>query len=135
MNIEEMIEAAGKKKEGGMDFSRRRNMQKLRRDMRRLQSTLSMILLLRKKKAKALKVLESESTNAKALYRRAQAYINLVDLDLTEIDIKKALEIDHYNRDVKLEYKVLKEKIKEFNKKYAKFYGNMLAGNGRPVGN
>lgn len=30
-------------------------------------------------------------------------------------------------RDVKLEYKVLKEKIKEFNKKDAKFYGNMFA--------
>jgi len=31
------------------------------------------------------------------------------------------------NRDVKLEYKVLKEKVKEFNKKDAKFYGNMFA--------
>lgn len=34
----------------------------------------------------------------KALYRRAQAYIQLVDLDLAEIDIKKALEIDPDNR-------------------------------------
>lgn len=30
-------------------------------------------------------------------------------------------------RDVKLEYKALKEKVKEFNKKDAKFYGNMFA--------
>lgn len=30
-------------------------------------------------------------------------------------------------RDVKLEYKVLKEKMKEFNKKDAKFYGNMFS--------
>ena len=30
-------------------------------------------------------------------------------------------------RDVKLEYKVLKEKVKEYNKKDAKFYGNMFA--------
>lgn len=30
-------------------------------------------------------------------------------------------------RDVKLEYKILKEKIKEFNKKDAKFYSNMFA--------
>lgn len=30
-------------------------------------------------------------------------------------------------RDVKLEYKVLKGKIKEFNKKDAKFYGNMFS--------
>ncbi|XP_057808471.1 peptidyl-prolyl cis-trans isomerase FKBP62-like [Salvia miltiorrhiza] len=73
------------------------------------------------------KVLELESSNVKALYRRAQAYMNLADLDLAEIDIKKALEIDPANRDVKLEYKVLKEKIKEYNKKDAKFYGNMFS--------
>ncbi|MFS7945365.1 putative peptidylprolyl isomerase [Helianthus anomalus] len=30
-------------------------------------------------------------------------------------------------RDVKLEYKVLMEKIKEYNKKDANFYGNMFA--------
>ncbi|XP_076887371.1 peptidyl-prolyl cis-trans isomerase FKBP62-like [Bidens hawaiensis] len=73
------------------------------------------------------KVLELEITNVKALYRRAQAYINVADLDLAEVDIKKALEIDPNNKDVKLEYKVLKEKIKEYNKKDAKFYGNMFA--------
>ena len=28
---------------------------------------------------------------------------------------------------MKLEYKTLKEKLKEFNKKEAKFYGNMFA--------
>ncbi|KAL7177093.1 hypothetical protein ACSBR2_030426 [Camellia fascicularis] len=73
------------------------------------------------------KVLEIDGRNVKALYRRAQAYIQLVDLDLAEIDIKKALEIDPDNRDVKLEYKILKEKIKEYNKKDAQFYGNMFA--------
>ncbi|XP_062192359.1 70 kDa peptidyl-prolyl isomerase-like [Phragmites australis] len=73
------------------------------------------------------KVLELDSQNVKALYRRAQAYIQLADLELAEADIKKALEIDPDNRDVKLEYKTLKEKIKEFNKKDAKFYSNMFA--------
>lgn len=73
------------------------------------------------------KVLEVENRNVKALYRRAQAYIQLTDLDLAELDIKKALEIDPDNRDVKLEYRSLKEKIKEYNKKDAKFYGNMFA--------
>ncbi|GAV70772.1 LOW QUALITY PROTEIN: FKBP_C domain-containing protein/Ribosomal_S8e domain-containing protein/TPR_2 domain-containing protein/TPR_11 domain-containing protein [Cephalotus follicularis] len=73
------------------------------------------------------KVLESESKNVKALYRRAQAYIHLTDLDLAEFDIKKALEIDPDNRDVKLEYKILKEKMREYNKKEAKLYGNMFA--------
>ncbi|XP_039125187.1 70 kDa peptidyl-prolyl isomerase-like isoform X1 [Dioscorea cayenensis subsp. rotundata] len=73
------------------------------------------------------KVLEIDSCNVKALYRRAQAYIHLVDLDLAEVDIKKALEIDPNNRDVKLEYRTLKEKVKEYNKKDAKFYGNIFA--------
>ncbi|TYI66535.1 hypothetical protein E1A91_D09G230700v1 [Gossypium mustelinum] len=73
------------------------------------------------------KVLELDSGNVKALYRRAQAYIQLVDLDLAEADIKKALEIDPDNRDVKLEYRVLKEKIKEYNKKDAQFYGSIFA--------
>lgn len=44
------------------------------------------------------KVLEIDGRNVKALYRRAQAYIQLVDLDLAEVDIKKALEIDPDNR-------------------------------------
>lgn len=30
-------------------------------------------------------------------------------------------------RDVKLEYKVLKDKIKEYDKKDAQFYGNIIA--------
>ncbi|KAK7382709.1 hypothetical protein VNO80_01720 [Phaseolus coccineus] len=72
------------------------------------------------------KVLELESTNVKALYRRAQAYIQLADFDLAEFDIKKALELDPDNREVKLEYKTLKEKMKEYNKKQSKFYGNMF---------
>ncbi|XP_066330871.1 70 kDa peptidyl-prolyl isomerase-like [Miscanthus floridulus] len=73
------------------------------------------------------KVLELDSQNVKALYRRVQAYIQLADLELAEADIKKALEIDPNNRDVKLEYKTVKEKIKEYNKKDAKFYSNMFA--------
>ena len=45
-----------------------------------------------------IQVLELESTNVKALYRRAQAYMELSDLDLAEFDVKKALEIDPNNR-------------------------------------
>lgn len=43
-------------------------------------------------------MLDIESTNVKALYRRAQASMQLGDLDLAEIDIKKALEVDPDNR-------------------------------------
>ncbi|KAJ4773123.1 Peptidylprolyl isomerase [Rhynchospora pubera] len=73
------------------------------------------------------KVLELDGRNVKALYRRAQAYINTADLDLAEIDIKKALEIDPDNRDVKLEYKTLKEKVKEYNRRDKQLYGKMFA--------
>lgn len=47
---------------------------------------------------RCIQVLETESRNVKALYRRAQAYVQLADLDLAELDIKKALEIDPNNR-------------------------------------
>ncbi|KAG0608755.1 hypothetical protein M758_8G129900 [Ceratodon purpureus] len=73
------------------------------------------------------KVLELESTNIKALYRRVQAYIELLDLDYAETDIKKALDLDPDNKEVKLEYKRLKQKQVEQNKKEAKLYGNMFA--------
>ncbi|KAG2583343.1 hypothetical protein PVAP13_6KG140612 [Panicum virgatum] len=70
------------------------------------------------KQSKALKI--SCKLNCVA---RAQAYSELVDLDLTELDIKKALKIDH----VKLVYKTLKEKMRECNIRDAKFYDNMFA--------
>ncbi|KQJ99514.1 peptidyl-prolyl cis-trans isomerase FKBP62 [Brachypodium distachyon] len=80
------------------------------------------------KKAKELctEVLELDNTNVKALYRRAQAQTHLVDLDLAELDIKKALEIDPDNRDVKMGYRRLKETVKQYNRKEAKFYGNII---------
>lgn len=97
------------------------------------------------------KVLEVDDKNVKALYRRAHAYINLVELELAENDIKKALEIDPGNRyaaviclhrpsfnafvmklkvlsrDVKSVYNILKQKVKEYNRKDAQFYGNIIA--------
>ena len=42
--------------------------------------------------------MELDSQNVKALFRRSQAYTQLADLELAEIDIKKALEIDPDNR-------------------------------------
>ncbi|PIN09856.1 FKBP-type peptidyl-prolyl cis-trans isomerase [Handroanthus impetiginosus] len=156
MNTQEKIEAAGKKKEEGnalfkagkyvraskryekaakyieydTSFSEEEKKQsKALKVTCNLNNAACKLKLKDYKQAEKLctKVLELESTNVKALYRRAQAYMNMADLDLAEFDIKKALEIDPDNRDVKLEYKALKEKIKEFNKKDAKFYGNMFA--------
>jgi len=45
-----------------------------------------------------LQVLDVEFDNVKALFRRAQAFIENADLDLAELDIKKALELDPENR-------------------------------------
>jgi FK506-binding protein 4/5 len=156
MNTEEKIEAAGKKKEEGnalfkagkyvraskryekaakyieYDTSFSEEEKKRSRALKitcNLNNAACKLKLKDYKQAEKLcsKVLELESTNVKALYRRAQAYMNVSDLDLAELDIKKALEIDPDNREVKLEYKVLKEKVKENNKRDAKFYGNMFA--------
>ncbi|OIW01302.1 hypothetical protein TanjilG_10463 [Lupinus angustifolius] len=155
MNTEEKIEAAGKKKEEGnalfkagkyaraskrydkavkfidydSSFSEEEKKQsKALKVASNLNNAASKLKLKEYKEAEKLctKVLDLESTNVKALYRRAQAYMHLADLDLAEFDIKKALEIDPNNRDVKVEYKTLKEKQKEYNKKEAKFYGNMF---------
>lgn len=43
-------------------------------------------------------MLDIEFQNVKALYRRAQSYIELGDFHSAEIDIKKALETDPENR-------------------------------------
>jgi len=156
LNNEEKIEAAGKKKEEGnalfklgkfaraskryekaakyieYDSSFSEEEKKQSKQLKiscNLNNAACKLKLKDYKQAEKLctKVLELDSQNVKALYRRVQAYIQLADLELAEADIKKALEIDPDNRDVKLEYKTLKEKIKEYNKKDAKFYSNMFA--------
>uniref|UniRef100_A0A803PG04 peptidylprolyl isomerase n=1 Tax=Cannabis sativa TaxID=3483 RepID=A0A803PG04_CANSA len=149
MNTEEKLSAAGKKKEEGnilfkagkyVRASKRYEKRRREKAGKGIESACNLnnaackLKLKDYKEAEKLctKVLEAESKNVKALYRRAQAYIQLADLDLAEFDIKKALEIDPNNRDVKLEYKTLKEKMKEFNKKEAKFYGNMFAKMSKP---
>lgn len=45
-----------------------------------------------------MQILEAESCNLKALYRRAQAYMGVAELLLAEVDINKALEVDPQNR-------------------------------------
>ncbi|GAY50738.1 hypothetical protein CUMW_129040 [Citrus unshiu] len=156
MNTEEKIEAAGKKKEQGNTLFKAGKYARASKRYEKAVKYIEYDTSFgdeEKKQAKALKVacnlnnaacklklkdykqaeklctkvLDLDSRNVKALYRRAQAYIQMADLDLAEFDIKKALEIDPDNRDVKLEYKTLKEKMKEYNKKEAKFYGNMFA--------
>ncbi|GMI91081.1 rotamase FKBP 1, FK506 BINDING PROTEIN 62 [Hibiscus trionum] len=73
------------------------------------------------------KVLDFESHNVKALYRRAQAYMETSDLLSAEFDIKKALEADPQNREVKLLQKTLGQLQAESNKRDAKLFTNMFA--------
>ncbi|EFH41910.1 hypothetical protein ARALYDRAFT_494919 [Arabidopsis lyrata subsp. lyrata] len=156
MNTQEKIEAAGKKKEEGnmlfkagkyaraskryergvkyieYDSTFDEEEKKKARDLKiacNLNDAACKLKLKDYKEAAKLstKVLEMDSRNVKAMYRRAHAYMETADLDLAELDIKKALEIDPDNKEVKIEYKKLKEKVKEYNKKDAKFYGNMLS--------
>ncbi|XP_057795094.1 peptidyl-prolyl cis-trans isomerase FKBP62-like [Salvia miltiorrhiza] len=156
MNTEEKIAASGKKKEEGniwfragkyerasqrygkavgfieydSSFSEEEKEQaKVLKVSCNLNDAACKLKLKKYKEAEKLctKVLEVDDKNVKALYRRAQAYINLVELELAKKDIKKALEIDPNNRDVKLEYKILMEKVKEYNRKEAQFYGSIIA--------
>ena len=156
LNTQEKIEAAGKKKEEGNAFFKvgkyeraSKRYEKARKFVEydssfsdeekqqtkalkitcNLNNAACKLKLKDYKQAEKMctKVLELDSRNVKALYRRAQAYLHLVDLDLAEMDIKKALEIEPNNRDVKMEYKILKQKVREHNKKDAQFYGSIFA--------
>ncbi|XP_049931515.1 peptidyl-prolyl cis-trans isomerase FKBP65-like isoform X2 [Nymphaea colorata] len=71
-------------------------------------------------------VLKLESQNVKALFRRAQAYIETTDFDLAELDLKKALEIDPDNRELKSEYARLKKLQAYYDKKDSKLYASMV---------
>ncbi|WJX15989.1 peptidylprolyl isomerase [Trifolium repens] len=73
------------------------------------------------------KVLDVEFHNVKALYRRAQAYIETGDFLLADVDIKKALEVDPQNREVKVLRMKLKQLQADSDKKDAKLYENMFA--------
>ncbi|QCD97091.1 peptidyl-prolyl cis-trans isomerase FKBP65-like [Vigna unguiculata] len=73
------------------------------------------------------KVLEQDPLNIKALYRRCQAYLKTSELEKAEADIKRALTIDPNNRDIKLEYKELKVKQKEYNRYEAGIFTTMVS--------
>ncbi|CAK7339867.1 unnamed protein product [Dovyalis caffra] len=73
------------------------------------------------------KVLERDPRNVKALFRRSQAHLRTSELEKAEADIKKALAIDPNNREVKLEYKELKDKQREYAKNQAELFSSMIA--------
>ncbi|CAI9294082.1 unnamed protein product [Lactuca saligna] len=74
-----------------------------------------------------IQVLDVEFYNVKALYRRAQAYMETYDYELTELDIKKALEADPQIKEVNSIHKTLKQLEAQSNKRDTKLYTNMFA--------
>ncbi|XP_055809233.1 70 kDa peptidyl-prolyl isomerase-like [Solanum dulcamara] len=73
------------------------------------------------------KVIDYDPCNVKALFRRAQAYLRINELEKAEIDIKKALEVDPNNRDVKMMYKELKNKQKQYAQHEVEIFSTMLS--------
>ncbi|KAJ8637331.1 hypothetical protein MRB53_011598 [Persea americana] len=107
MSNYERIEAAGKKKEEG---NRLFKGEKYRQAMRRYN-----------------KVLDVESHNVKALYRWAQAYMETTDLDLAELDVKKALELDNRKqRGDEVNTKDTETTSGSMQQRDAKLYSNMF---------
>lgn len=73
------------------------------------------------------KVIEYDSCNVKALFRRAQAYLRINELENAEIDIRKALQVDPNNRDVKVMYKELKNKQKQYAQHEVEIFSTMIS--------
>ncbi|CAA2935373.1 70 kDa peptidyl-prolyl isomerase-like [Olea europaea subsp. europaea] len=73
------------------------------------------------------KVLELDSFNVKALFRRSQAYMSTSDLEKAEDDLKRALAVDPKNKDLKLKHKDLKEKQRQYFQEEAKIFSTMIS--------
>ncbi|RVW15867.1 Peptidyl-prolyl cis-trans isomerase FKBP65 [Vitis vinifera] len=73
------------------------------------------------------KVLDLDPSNIKALYRRSQSYLRISELEKAEADIRRALTIDPSNRDVKLVYKELQVKQKEYIRHQTQIFSTMLS--------
>ncbi|KAJ6674734.1 PEPTIDYL-PROLYL CIS-TRANS ISOMERASE [Salix viminalis] len=118
MNTQEKIEAAGKKKEEGNAWFKAG---KYERASRRYE--------------KAAKFIEYDSSFTDEEKQQSKACkLKLKDYKEAEKLCSKVLELDGRrlrlnpdNRDVKLEYKILKDKVREYNKKEAQFYSNIFA--------
>lgn len=72
------------------------------------------------------KALDLDASLVKAYFRRSQAYEHTVDYDLAEADLKKALELEEDNVEVKKRLANLKRKIASQNRKDAKLYGSIF---------
>nr|KYP57095.1 70 kDa peptidyl-prolyl isomerase [Cajanus cajan] len=128
LNSKEKIEVAGRKKEEGNVLFKDGNYQRVGKKYEKAADFVTKdgsFVDDEKKEAKA--VLDVEFCNVKAFYRRAQAYIETSDFLLADVEIKKALEVDPQNREVKVIQKKLKQLQADSDKKDANLYENMFA--------
>ncbi|CAL8261611.1 unnamed protein product [Lota lota] len=72
-------------------------------------------------------VLELNESNTKALFRRAQAWQGLKDMDKAMADLKKAQEISPQDKAIAGEMKRVQIKVKEEKEKEKKIYAKMFA--------
>jgi len=71
-------------------------------------------------------VLQSDSRNVKALFRRGKAYMEIGELEKAEKDLQDAEAIDPHDKALKKERSTLKEKMKQQEKKQQHFYRQMF---------
>lgn len=72
------------------------------------------------------KALEIDGSNVKALFRRSQAFAGTKDFVEAIADLKKALEIEPQNKDVRSEYKRVRAEQAKQDKKEAGMYASMF---------
>ncbi|KAL2480804.1 Peptidyl-prolyl cis-trans isomerase FKBP65 [Abeliophyllum distichum] len=141
MEIQERMEACERRKhEGNMLFKTGKFQLASKNDEEKLQAnSLRMSCYLNNAACKlklgeylevsslCTKVLELDSLNVKALFRRSQAYMSTSDLEKAEEDIKRALAIDPKNKDLKLKHKELKDKQRHYLQEEAKIFSTMIS--------
>merc|ERR1712146_330500 len=72
------------------------------------------------------KALEMDGSNVKALFRRAQAFAGTKDYVEAVADLKRAMEIEPQNKDVRGEYKRVRAAQAKQDKKEAGMYASMF---------
>ena len=72
------------------------------------------------------KVLKDDSCNVKALFRRAQALAKLSEFEKAMTDIKRAMEIEPSNADLRVLYTSVREEIKKNNDQMKGLYSKMM---------
>jgi FKBP-type peptidyl-prolyl cis-trans isomerase/tetratricopeptide (TPR) repeat protein len=129
---EEEDAPAGAKKEGGPTPA---ELRRRHRDLRKAVALNQAAAALRAKdyalaRDAATRALDVDPSNAKGLYRRAQALAALGELVEAERDVRAALDADPASADVRALERRVRAQARAQDKKEAKVYGRMLAALG-----